>query len=514
MAEITKFEPGAQQTPRWFWLVFFALTVFVYFFGLTLPLLGPDEPRYAEVGREMFLRNDWITPTLGGFNWFEKPALLYWLEIVSYQIFGVNEFAARFGPALCGLGTIISVWLLCRKATSNSDFANWSALVAASTVGIIAFSRGASFDIVVTFPLTAAMAGFIIYRARDGSRSLPLVCFYFFIGVALLAKGLIGLLFPIGIISLYHVFVWRLPENKFLLSLIWGFPIILVVAASWYLPMYLRHGETFIDEFIIQQHFQRFLSNKYQHPQPFIFFFWVLPLMTFPWLPFFLISLWRTILGFVKRIRKVRETSDPSVQESLDSVVDIQTRSSSLVKICYAWMLIPLLFFSLSGSKLPGYILPAVVPAVILAAIQIYRLQGKSETIRRLVLTAAIATFVVVICSLIFVVPRFARHETVKGLIATANADGYNDLPVAGFIVASHNAEFYADGRLLRDSDGRQHRFGSVSELKEYVDLHSNRPLLILSPLELVHHLTNSELIRTDVLEDNGEVAIVLVRRR
>ena len=113
MPENTTTEQNTIRTPRWFWLVFFALTVFVYFFGLTLPLLGPDEPRYAEVGREMFLRNDWITPTLGGFNWFEKPALLYWLEIVSYHIFGVNEFAARVGPALCGLGTIISVWLLC-----------------------------------------------------------------------------------------------------------------------------------------------------------------------------------------------------------------------------------------------------------------------------------------------------------------------------------------------------------------------------------------------------------------
>jgi len=71
------------------WIFFAALIVFTYFFGLTIPLVGPDEPRYAQVAREMFLRHDWITPTLGGFDWFEKPALLYWLQIIAYKIFGV-----------------------------------------------------------------------------------------------------------------------------------------------------------------------------------------------------------------------------------------------------------------------------------------------------------------------------------------------------------------------------------------------------------------------------------------
>ncbi len=75
---------------NYIWIALFVLTIFVYFFGLTIPLLGPDEPRYAQVAREMLARGDWITPTLGGFNWFEKPALLYWLQIVSYKLFGVS----------------------------------------------------------------------------------------------------------------------------------------------------------------------------------------------------------------------------------------------------------------------------------------------------------------------------------------------------------------------------------------------------------------------------------------
>ena len=83
----------------WLWLAVAAIAA-VYLFGLTIPLVGPDEPRYSQVAREMWQAGDWVTPTLGGFHWFEKPALLYWLQITSYNIFGVNEFAARFGSAM------------------------------------------------------------------------------------------------------------------------------------------------------------------------------------------------------------------------------------------------------------------------------------------------------------------------------------------------------------------------------------------------------------------------------
>jgi 4-amino-4-deoxy-L-arabinose transferase-like glycosyltransferase len=82
-----------------------------YLFGIgSLPLLGPDEPRYAQVAREMFMRGDPVTPTLGGHTWFEKPALLYWMIAAAFKVFGVSEFSARLGPAVCGLLTIAAVW--------------------------------------------------------------------------------------------------------------------------------------------------------------------------------------------------------------------------------------------------------------------------------------------------------------------------------------------------------------------------------------------------------------------
>ncbi|HLN98822.1 MAG TPA: glycosyltransferase family 39 protein, partial [Pyrinomonadaceae bacterium] len=101
-------------------LIFLASAAF-YFYGLGhFPLLGPDEPRYAQVAREMFLRHDWISPTLGGQLWFEKPALLYWMMIAGYKLFGVSEGAARLPAAVSGLLTIVAVYCLSRSIGGSS----------------------------------------------------------------------------------------------------------------------------------------------------------------------------------------------------------------------------------------------------------------------------------------------------------------------------------------------------------------------------------------------------------
>ena len=224
MAEITKTNDLRPATRNLYVWIFAILIVVVYFFGLTIPLVGPDEPRYAQVAREMWQAGDWVTPTLGGFHWFEKPALLYWLQISSYNIFGVSEFAARFGSALFGLGTIASLWLLGRSVESRDGvirFSNLLALIAASSIGIIVFARGASFDIILTFPITASLVSYWLWE-RKGSDCGSLVGFYFFIGVALLAKGLVGIVFPFAIVTFYHLLSWKWPKTSLLLSLFWG----------------------------------------------------------------------------------------------------------------------------------------------------------------------------------------------------------------------------------------------------------------------------------------------------
>lgn len=479
------------------WLLFGIAIVAAYLAGLTLPLVGPDEPRYAQVAREMFERGDLVTPTLGGFNWFEKPALLYWLEIASYKLFGVSEFAARFGSAMFGLGVVITLWFLGRrieKTEGMREFANWLAVITASTIGLIAFAHGASFDIILTFPMTAALVCFFLH---DSNRKLlPLFGSYFFIGLALLAKGLVGIVFPFAIVAFYHVLLWKKPSRTLLASLFWGTGLSAVIASSWYVPMYLRHGFEFIDQFFIQHHFQRFTSNKYLHPQPFYFFIWVLPLMTIPWLPFFLAGSWQAGKRFVKR--------------SGDAHSDL----NRLQIFALAWIAVPLVFFSFSGSKLPGYILPAVPAACVLSGIVAYQFVQKSGLRRTVLLALAAATLIGVAVSAIVIAPRFADIDSVKGLFVAAADRNITERRVLMLHGISHNAEFYAPGRIVRDVDGKQRRFFGPADIAHELKETGDREALVIVPMEYLNQLLTSDLLRSELIKDNGEVALVSVHTK
>ncbi|MEP7037846.1 MAG: glycosyltransferase family 39 protein [Acidobacteriota bacterium] len=536
MSKNTKTEDQKSKTKNHFvWLLLALLIVFVYFFGLTIPLLGPDEPRYSQIAREMFERGDFVTPKLGGFDWFEKPALLYWLQIFSYKIFGVTEFAARFGSAIFGLLTIFSLWILGRNLTNrrkdektqndlefgiwNLEFANWLALIAASSIGLIVFSRGASFDIILTFPITASLVGFFIFdltysrkvaQPQPSQNSLftfhfSLFTFHFFIGIALIAKGLIGIIFPIAIVGFYYLLLWKLPNKTFILSLFWGTILSLLIASLWYVPMYQANGWKFIDEFFIQHHFQRYLSNKYQHPQPFWFFFLVLPLMTIPWLPFFLASIW----DFFKS-SKFKVNSSKSKDQNSDK---ISTQHSALSTFAFAWMLVPLVFFSISGSKLPGYILPALPGALILTALYVDKFVQKSVNRKYALQILAFLMFIIVILLLQFAAPKYAAQDSVKGLVAAANKDGFTSEKIVNLYTVSHNLEFYAPSRLVRNNDGTQKRYDDFSVLVNDIKNTADGKILVLVPQkDLAKLLTENPSVETKLLSDNGEEAIILVK--
>ena len=488
----------------------------------------------------MLQRNDWITPKLGGFDWFEKPALLYWLQIFFYKIFGVNEFAARVGSALFGLGTIASLWILGKfSATENTekhrefedknafssssvnsvakkDFANWLALIAASSIGLIAFSRGASFDIILTFPITASLVSFFIYDQKNSATSARsafkhLFGFYFFIGISLIAKGLIGIIFPFAIVAFYYVLSWKLPSKTFIFSLFWGTLVSLIVASAWYLPMYQANGWKFIDEFFIQHHFQRYTSNKYQHPQPFWFFFLVLPLMTIPWLPFFLASIWNFFKEFFQRkVAKSQSFISPFLPFSLSPFLPFSL--SPFLLFSFAWLSVPLVFFSISGSKLPGYILPALPAALILTANEVYKFVQKSAKRALFIKIIAFAIFAVVAVILQFFIMDYARNETTKKLIESANAQGYKSEKIVNLYTVSHNLEFYAADRLVRDEDGKLKRYDDFLVLVNEMKRENLREILVVVASKDVKNVTESNLVEAKILSDNGELSIILIK--
>jgi len=547
------------------WILLFLTIAAFYFYGLgAYPFVGPDEPRYAEVAREMLVHRDFITPTLGGLPWFEKPPMLYWLMAASYRVFGVNEYAARLGPALCGLLTAAFVWWMAR-AVDQTEFnvspadeigranscklANWSTLVFLSSLGAIIFSRAASFDIVLTMTLTGAFAAFFVAHIRHNATSEArqigrqrrlLFMFYFFIGLSLLAKGLVGLVIPIGVLALFFILRREWPDKLSLKSLSWGIPIVLLVAGAWYGPMIHRHGWRFVDQFIVQHHFARFLTNKYHHPQPLYYYLPTLVWMILPWTIFLGAGLFSTFHS---------SWGDP---EPLNR----------LRMFALSWIAVPLLFFSFSGSKLPGYILP-ILPAVAIVvgerltcfrrvagrkslvsisaivvivsaaagswyAVRTLDVSRLSASIPGLVLAAAavwalcfpqLRTTIWLFALSSFFVAGIAIHSTnaitsrqcVRDLIATANENGYSSTPVFLMLSDDRTAEFYAGGRLAYQPDGEPIRFDGARELGDAIRQRGGVALVIIET-RWEKQLTDYTVVQAERIGSNGTSTVFAVQ--
>ena len=572
-------QPSVLAKRAWF-LLFAAIAAF-YLWGLgSLPLVGPDEPRYAEVAREMLARRDLITPTLGGLPWFEKPPLLYWMMMLSYRVLGVTEYAARLGPVICGLITAIFVYWIGKNVEAiasaephatagNQDRVRsceaigwWSALVWLSSAGAIAFSRGASCDIVLTMTTTGALASFFVAENRARSqrhaacgllaslagifqRSNQMVllgAFYVFAGLSLLGKGLIGFVIIFGVIALYYIVRREKPTRGLAISLLWGIPLSLFVAGVWYGPMIARHGWTFIDQFIIQHHFARFATNKYHHPAPIYFYLPVIIGLALPW----------TIVLVAALISSRRW------KWRGDTPVD-RLRAFALV-----WLIFPMLFFSFSGSKLTAYILPVLPAAALLVGERIVcllnaqrgdkvlRLTGagligltlaglwyshhkfplqlkwlvlaalplvlvgatallRPQLRKPLFLLIAIATILSLAVSLKWIAPVSAKAESVRDLLDTAASRGYATTPVVQLHTIERTAEFYAANRITYQSDGEPVKFEGAGQVVAAAHRQGG-VVLCLVPIEFQSQLTADKAAETEVIGNNERVALVAVR--
>jgi 4-amino-4-deoxy-L-arabinose transferase-like glycosyltransferase len=342
MAQIIKPESLAFKT-TYCLLALAILCLASFFFRLGhLPMIGPDEPRYTEIAREMYDSGDWITPRLAGMHWFEKPALTYWLVASGFQSFGVSEWAARLPIALFStFGVFLLFWF--GQQISSSRLGYFSAMVLVSSGIWIGFSRAATFDLPLAVALEMALLAFFLWFHTGKNWCWYACCFG--MGLAMLAKGLIGIVLPSAIIGLFLLLTRNLglllKRPKLLLL---GAGLFLLTTATWYLPMFLRHGQEFWQEFFVAHHFQRFLTNKFKHPQPFYFFTMVAIVGCLPWSLFFVAE----IATAIKRGREL-----------------LTSPAQHLPLFLWLWIIVIVGFFSLSTSKLTGYILP-VFPAIAL----------------------------------------------------------------------------------------------------------------------------------------------------
>ena len=375
-------------------LMLVVFCIFFFFYRISAyGLIGADEPRYAQVAREMLERHDWITPTLWGKPWLEKPTLYYWGAIASYKITGgASDWAARAGDAAMASLMIFGIYFMLRRI--RPQIALDAALITAATTAIFGFARGADTDMPLAAFFTLGMMAWIVWYQKAGNQSavssrqsaanskIFLALFYLFMGIGTLAKGPVA---P-GLAALIIILVaaWN-RDWKLILRTLWvpGILVFLATALPWYVLVQMRNPQ-FFGEFILRQNFARFGTNLYQHHKPIWFYGPVLLGSLLPWsvlaVASFVAALRREIAGnaVIAVSARNRESAGEDAFQSHNHTITQSHMNGFLV----LWAIVPIIFFTLAQSKLPGYILPAIPAWAILTADYLQCIREGTRTLK------------------------------------------------------------------------------------------------------------------------------------
>lgn len=323
------------------------------------PLFGVDEPRYAETAREMMERNDFVIPYCNYEPRYDKPVLFYWEEILSFKLFGLNEFAARLPSVIAGLGMIVLAFLL----GNIQGIGILSSLIMLSSLGIVLFSKLSITDMSLCFFISGSLAFFYLgYSNRSvfkrqsafkkRTSSLWLVSSLVMMGLGFLCKGPISVLLPIIVIVPF--LFWQQDIKGFILDtykdLLKGLVSFLIIVLPWYLSVHFATNGDFTREFFLNHNLKRYIETVSNHDGPWWFYVPALLVGFFPWSAF----LPQAIVSNVLSTEPYRKNKT--------------TISNPIVSFCLWWALVVFLFFSVAQTKLVTYILPAYLPLTIVLA--------------------------------------------------------------------------------------------------------------------------------------------------
>ncbi len=306
------------------------------------PLSVPDEGRYVEIPREMVASGNYLTPRLNYVKYFEKPVFFYWLEALSIKLFGLNEFTLRLWPALFGLFGCLAIAVAGARLFGRRT-GLLSGVVLATSLLYYGLSRAIILDMPVSILLTLALLSFLIgtHEAPGLKRRLYLWGFYTFAALAVLTKGLIGILIPGMVIGAWILLLgeWRMLKTLYIPS---GLALFLLIAAPWHIMVDMANPE-FFKFYFIHEHFQRFLTRVHGRYKPFWYFIPIVLLGLFPWSAFLLQAIKHSVPSTWRERHEHRDAL-----------------------FFLLWAGLVFLFFSASSSKLAPYILPVFPPLALL----------------------------------------------------------------------------------------------------------------------------------------------------
>jgi 4-amino-4-deoxy-L-arabinose transferase-like glycosyltransferase len=401
-------EPGAWRhvLRRIPWALAIALLALSLFQLGAAPLFDVDEGAFSEATREMLQSGDWGHTTLNGEDRFDKPILVYWLQSASVSLLGLNEFALRLPSALCAWGWALALYGFARPRVGLRAAAS-AALMLATSLGVMAIGRAATADALLN--LLLVLAAFDAWRWLETQHQAPLRRAFAWMGLGLLAKGPVAVLVPVAAAGVWLIAAWdwRFMGRRVLqaVSDLPAWALLIGIAAPWYAYALHRHGQAFIDGFFVRHNLARYTGTLEQHGGGWAYYLAVMPLLLLPWAPL-----------LVPMLRQVRgHWRDP------------------LGRFLLGWGGFVLLFFSLSGTKLPHYALYGATPFLLLMAVELER---SGAAVRWAIAVACVALLALVVVPA-WTLPLWiaeVRHPMYRALLTGAAAPTL--LVAAGVIAA------------------------------------------------------------------------------
>lgn len=324
-------------------LILLPVIIFLFFsIGLSArPYMTPSEARYIEIPREMIVSGDWLTPHINDVPYFEKPPLFYWMQAAALEVGGLGEFSGRAVTTLLTTLTCLLSYALGRMLYGRLSGLMAATVLATCLLGY-GMSRVAVLDVPVTLFITACLGCFMAARRAQGAKQRNLYwLMYLASALAVMTKGLIGMVLPGLVIGLWIALTgsWRLLLRVRLLS---GLAIFLAVTAPWHWLMAKEHPD-FLNFYFIHEHFTRYATDSHHRTAPWWFFLAITLAGLLPW------------TGLL-----------PATLRQLKGVSWRQLRKHPENLLLVLWIAVPLVFFSLSHSKLASYIFVIFPPLAVL----------------------------------------------------------------------------------------------------------------------------------------------------
>lgn len=322
------------------WLLVIAVAV-IWFSNLEYrKLIKPDEGRYAEIPREMVASGDWVTPRLNDLKYFEKPPLQYWATATAYTVFGEHQWTSRLWTALTGFAGILLVWFAGVRLFGR-EAASYAAMLLGSSFLYVAMGHFNTLDMGVTFFITLGILSMLLAQTQTDKRKQRYWMMLAWAGMALavLSKGLMGLVLPGAALFIYIVVQRDLSVLK---RMHWlpGLAVFFLISAPWFY-LVMKANPEFFERFFIYEHYTRFTTKEHGRYQPWYYFIPILLGGMLPWAVLMLDTLWKSAFG--KRSER-------------DSKLTGKTFNAE--RFLFIWIVFVYVFFSMSGSKLPSYLLP------------------------------------------------------------------------------------------------------------------------------------------------------------